>query len=193
MIGRSNLFGKPMAQLLLEANATVTTCHSRTRDLPGVCAPRRRPDRRRRPRARWSRGDWVKPGAIVIDVGINRTDDGLVGDVDFDEAAEVAGAITPVPGRRRADDDRVPAAQHAAGGADAGRRSRERDARLRAGELLAGVGAMALFVSLFLDWFEPEVKPRIAETSGRRRRRPSSTSSGWTSLGWVMLVARCWP
>ena len=76
----------------------MTTCHSRTRDLAGVCAPRRRPDRRDRPRRRWSRGDWVKPGAIVIDVGINRTDDGLVGDVDFDAAVEVAAAITPVPG-----------------------------------------------------------------------------------------------
>jgi methylenetetrahydrofolate dehydrogenase (NADP+)/methenyltetrahydrofolate cyclohydrolase len=97
VIGRSNLFGKPMAQLLLAANATVTTCHSRTRDLPGVArgadvliAAIGRP--------KMVGGDWVKPGAVVIDVGINRTDDGLVGDVDFDAAAEVASAITPVPG-----------------------------------------------------------------------------------------------
>jgi methylenetetrahydrofolate dehydrogenase (NADP+) / methenyltetrahydrofolate cyclohydrolase len=97
VIGRSNLFGKPMAQLLLGANATVTTCHSRTRDLPGVCA---RADvliaavglARMVPR------EWVKPGAIVIDVGMNRLEDGLAGDVDFDAVAEVAAAITPVPG-----------------------------------------------------------------------------------------------
>ena len=97
VIGRSNLFGKPMAQLLLQANATVTTCHSRTRDLPGVA---RRADVliAATGRAKMVGGDWVKPGATVIDVGINRTDDGLVGDVDFDAAAEVAGAITPVPG-----------------------------------------------------------------------------------------------
>jgi len=97
VIGRSNLFGKPMAQLLLAANATVTTCHSRTRDLPAVA---RRADVLIAAigRPRMVGGDWIKPGAAVIDVGINRTDDGLVGDVDFDAAAEVAGAITPVPG-----------------------------------------------------------------------------------------------
>src|SRR3954468_4646222 len=97
VMGRSTLFGKPMAQLLLQANATVTTCHSRTRDLPGVC---RRADVLIAAvgRARMVGGDWGKSGATVIDVGINRTDDGLVGDVDFDAAAEVASAITPVPG-----------------------------------------------------------------------------------------------
>jgi methylenetetrahydrofolate dehydrogenase (NADP+) / methenyltetrahydrofolate cyclohydrolase len=97
VIGRSNLFGKPMAQLLLQAHATVTTCHSRTRDLPGVC---RRADVliAATGRAKMVGGDWIKPGATVIDVGINRTDDGLVGDVDFEAAREVAGAITPVPG-----------------------------------------------------------------------------------------------
>jgi methylenetetrahydrofolate dehydrogenase (NADP+) / methenyltetrahydrofolate cyclohydrolase len=97
VIGRSNLFGKPMAQLLLQAHATVTTCHSRTRDLPGVC---RRADVliAATGRAKMVGGDWIKPGATVIDVGINRTDDGLVGDVDFEAAQEVAGAITPVPG-----------------------------------------------------------------------------------------------
>jgi len=97
VVGRSNLFGKPMVQLLLGANATVTTCHSRTRDLGEVC---RRADVliAATGRARMVKGDWIKPGAVVIDVGINRTDDGLVGDVDFDAAAEVAGAITPVPG-----------------------------------------------------------------------------------------------
>jgi methylenetetrahydrofolate dehydrogenase (NADP+)/methenyltetrahydrofolate cyclohydrolase len=97
VIGRSNLFGKPMAQLLLAANATVTTCHSRTRDLPEVA---RRADVLVAAigRPKMVGGDWVKPGATVIDVGINRTDDGLVGDVDFDAAVEVARAITPVPG-----------------------------------------------------------------------------------------------
>jgi methylenetetrahydrofolate dehydrogenase (NADP+)/methenyltetrahydrofolate cyclohydrolase len=104
IVGRSNLFGKPMAQLLLGANATVTICHSRTRDLPGTCA-----------RAdvliaavgqpRLIGREHVKPGAVVIDVGINRlapeeagNSSGLVGDVDFASVAPVASAITPVPG-----------------------------------------------------------------------------------------------
>ena len=97
VIGRSNLFGKPMAQLLLQANATVTTCHSRTRNLPGVA---RRADVliAATGRAKMVGGDWVKPNATVIDVGINRTDSGLVGDVDFDAAVDIAAAITPVPG-----------------------------------------------------------------------------------------------
>jgi methylenetetrahydrofolate dehydrogenase (NADP+)/methenyltetrahydrofolate cyclohydrolase len=97
VIGRSNLFGKPMAQLLLGANATVTTCHSRTRDLAAVC---RRADILIAAvgRARMVKADWVKDGAVVIDVGMNRTDDGLAGDVDFDAVKEVARAITPVPG-----------------------------------------------------------------------------------------------
>ncbi len=97
VVGRSNLFGKPMGQLLLAANATVTIAHSRTVDLPAVCrgaeilivAVGR---------DRMVRADWVAPGATVIDVGMNRSDDGLHGDVAFDEVAEVAGAITPVPG-----------------------------------------------------------------------------------------------
>src|SRR4051812_15328027 len=97
VVGRSTLFGKPMAQLLLAANATVTTCHSRTRDLPAVC---RRADVLIAAvgRPEMVRGDWVKPGAVVIDVGINRTDAGLVGDVDFAGASERARLITPVPG-----------------------------------------------------------------------------------------------
>lgn len=97
VVGRSNLVGRPMTALLVHRNATVTVCHSRTRDLPGVC----------------SRADvlvaaigrpgligpaYVKPGAAVIDVGINRTEQGLVGDVDFEAVAELAGLITPVPG-----------------------------------------------------------------------------------------------
>jgi methylenetetrahydrofolate dehydrogenase (NADP+) / methenyltetrahydrofolate cyclohydrolase len=97
VVGRSNLFGKPMAQMLLGANATVTICHSRTRDLREVC---RRADVLVAAvgRAQLVRGDWIKPGATVIDVGMNRTPEGLVGDVDFAAAAEVASAITPVPG-----------------------------------------------------------------------------------------------
>lgn len=98
VIGRSLLFGKPMGQLLLGEDCTVTQAHSKTRNLPELCqqadilvAAAGRP--------KMVRGDWVKPGAIVIDVGINRLDDGsLCGDVDFDEAAQTAGAITPVPG-----------------------------------------------------------------------------------------------
>jgi len=104
VVGRSNIVGKPMAQLLLAANCTVTVAHSRTRDLADVCrnadllvAAVGRPE--------MVRGDWIKPGAIVIDVGINRVPNPaaegktrLVGDVAFAEAREVAGAITPVPG-----------------------------------------------------------------------------------------------
>ncbi|MDF2385762.1 bifunctional methylenetetrahydrofolate dehydrogenase/methenyltetrahydrofolate cyclohydrolase FolD [Nostoc ellipsosporum NOK] len=97
VIGRSNIVGKPMAALLTRASATVTLVHSRTRNLPHylkhadivVAAVGR---------AHFVKGEWLKPGATVIDVGINRTDQGLVGDVDFDSAASVAGAITPVPG-----------------------------------------------------------------------------------------------
>jgi len=97
VVGRSNLFGKPMAQLLTQANATVTLCHSRTQDLPSFC---RQADILIAAVGRPAMvgADWVKPGATVIDVGINRTEDGLVGDVDFGPVAAVAGAITPVPG-----------------------------------------------------------------------------------------------
>jgi methylenetetrahydrofolate dehydrogenase (NADP+)/methenyltetrahydrofolate cyclohydrolase len=97
VVGRSDLVGKPVAQLLLQRNATVTMCHSRTRDLPRVCS-----------RAdvliaavgvpRLIGPDHVKPGAAVIDVGMNRTETGLAGDVDFEPVAEKAGLITPVPG-----------------------------------------------------------------------------------------------
>jgi methylenetetrahydrofolate dehydrogenase (NADP+)/methenyltetrahydrofolate cyclohydrolase len=101
VLGRSNIVGKPMAQLLLKENCTVTIAHSRTRDLPAECrraeiliAAVGRPE--------MVKGDWVQPGAVVIDVGINRVEQGgkarLVGDVAFSEALPVAGAITPVPG-----------------------------------------------------------------------------------------------
>ena len=103
VLGRSNIVGKPMAHLLLGENCTVTVAHSRTRDLAGEC---RRADILVAAvgKPRMVRGDWVKPGATVIDVGINRVpaeEEGktrLIGDVAFDEAKEVAGAITPVPG-----------------------------------------------------------------------------------------------
>ncbi|RIX32420.1 bifunctional methylenetetrahydrofolate dehydrogenase/methenyltetrahydrofolate cyclohydrolase FolD [Sphingomonas edaphi] len=97
VIGRSNIVGKPMALLLLGDSCTVTIAHSRTRDLPAVV---RRADIvvAAVGRPNMVKGDWLKPGATVIDVGINRTDDGLVGDVDFADASTVAGAITPVPG-----------------------------------------------------------------------------------------------
>jgi methylenetetrahydrofolate dehydrogenase (NADP+)/methenyltetrahydrofolate cyclohydrolase len=105
VIGRSNIVGKPMASLLLQANATVTITHSRTKDLPQVAAAADiivaavgRPD--------MVKADWVKPGAVVIDVGINRVEKtingeakmGLTGDVDYDDVCTVAGAVTPVPG-----------------------------------------------------------------------------------------------
>lgn len=105
IIGRSNIVGKPIASLLLKANATITICHSRTPDLPEVC---RRADILVAAvgRANMVKGDWVKPDAVVIDVGINRIEvecggakkSKLTGDVDFAEAVEVASAITPVPG-----------------------------------------------------------------------------------------------
>jgi methylenetetrahydrofolate dehydrogenase (NADP+) / methenyltetrahydrofolate cyclohydrolase len=97
VIGRSSIVGKPQALMLLERNATVTMCHSRTVDLPAVCrqadilvAAVGRP--------RMVTAEYVKPGAVVIDVGINRTDDGIVGDVDFDSVEPIASWITPVPG-----------------------------------------------------------------------------------------------
>ena len=98
VIGRSLLFGKPMGQLLLASDCTVTQCHSKTRDLADVC---READILVAAigRAKMVKGDWIKPGAIVIDVGINRQDDGtLCGDVDYEAAVKVARAITPVPG-----------------------------------------------------------------------------------------------
>ena len=97
IIGRSNLNGKPMTQLLLKENCTVTITHSKTKDLKAECS---RADIiiAAVGRPKLVKGDWVKKGAIVIDVGINKTDSGLVGDVDFDEVLKVAKAVTPVPG-----------------------------------------------------------------------------------------------
>ncbi len=97
VIGRSPIVGKPMALLLMRENATVTVCHSRTQDLPGVCRSADilcvavgRPQ--------MVKGDWIKPGAVVIDFGVNDVDGKMVGDVAYEESAEVAGMITPVPG-----------------------------------------------------------------------------------------------
>lgn len=97
VIGRSNIVGKPVAQLFLQENATVTICHSRTKDVAAEC---RRADIVIAAVGipNFVKKDWIKPGAIVIDVGINRVGDQLIGDVDFDQVKEVAGAITPVPG-----------------------------------------------------------------------------------------------
>jgi methylenetetrahydrofolate dehydrogenase (NADP+)/methenyltetrahydrofolate cyclohydrolase len=101
IVGRSNIVGKPLVQLLLQENATVTVAHSKRKDLPGVC---RRADLLfvAIGRPEFVKKDWVTPGAVVIDVGINRIDAGekskIVGDVDFAGAMEVAGAVTPVPG-----------------------------------------------------------------------------------------------
>ena len=122
VLGRSQLVGRPLAALLLERNATVTVCHSRTVDLPAVCA-----------RAdvlvaavgvpRLVGAEFVKPGAAVIDVGINRGPDGLVGDVDFDAVGDARRGDHAGPRRRRPDDDRDAAAQHA-GRRDTVRRGR---------------------------------------------------------------------
>jgi methylenetetrahydrofolate dehydrogenase (NADP+)/methenyltetrahydrofolate cyclohydrolase len=97
VVGRSNIVGKPVALMLLSKHATVTVCHSRTKDLAEVC---RRADVLvvAVGRPEMVKGDWVKEGAVVIDVGTNRTEDGLVGDVEFEAAAARASAITPVPG-----------------------------------------------------------------------------------------------
>lgn len=98
VVGRSNIVGKPMALLLLRENATVTMCHSRTKDLAAIC---RQGDILcvAIGRAKMIKGDWIKPGAAVIDFGVNFDKEGnMVGDVDFEEAKEVAGMLTPVPG-----------------------------------------------------------------------------------------------
>jgi methylenetetrahydrofolate dehydrogenase (NADP+)/methenyltetrahydrofolate cyclohydrolase len=97
VIGRSPIVGKPMALLLMRENATVSVCHSRSKDLPGVC---RAADILcvAVGRAEMVKGDWIKPGAVVIDFGVNDVEGKMVGDVAYDEAVEVAGLITPVPG-----------------------------------------------------------------------------------------------
>jgi len=97
VLGRSNIVGKPMALLLMRENATVTVCHSRSKDLPAIC---RGADILcvAVGRAEMVRGDWIKPGAVVVDFGVNEVEGKMVGDVAYAEAVEVAGMITPVPG-----------------------------------------------------------------------------------------------
>ena len=196
IVGRSNLVGRPLFSLLLGANATVTICHSRTRDLGEVCrraeilvAAAGQP--------RLVSGDMIRPGATVIDVGTNRTDDGLVGDVDFDAAVEVAGAITPVPGgvgpmtiamllanTVQAARGRLTAARP--GCLNPPRQIHRRrltldSSRLRTGEIVAGIGGVALFVFLFFDWFGGG-----AEVSGSLVNGTATLShpgiSGWDAL-----------
>ena len=159
VVGRSHLFGKPMAQLLLAENATVTVCHSRTRDLREVCA---RADVLIAAvgRPRLIEGEFVKPGAVVIDVGMNR--------LTPEEARQQertgrrrrlrrrgAGRLGDHAGARgcRSDDDRLSAAQHAAGGTRSGGHPMSLR-RLRLGELIALAGAICVIVSLFERWYE---------------------------------------
>ena len=171
IVGRSNLVGRPLFSLLLGANATVTVCHSRTRDLGEVCrraeilvAAAGQP--------RLVTGDMIRPGATVIDVGTNRTDDGLVGDVDFEAAREVAGAITPVPGgvgpmtiaMLLANTVQAARARRGGGVHIRLRRSRVRRrcqtldrggrgmGRLSQGQMIAAVGGDRLLVAMFLPW-----------------------------------------
>jgi hypothetical protein len=162
VVGRSNLAGKPVVQLLLGANATVTICHSRTRDLPAVC---RRADVLIAAvgRDRIVKDDWIKPGATVIDVGINRTEDGLHATWTSTRRCTSPAPSPPVPAAS-GDDHRLPAAQHAAGRED-GRGVR----RLRRGSgRRRRRGAAAR-----------RAVPGLVDPRGR---------SGWSSLGWVTLA-----
>ena len=177
VIGRSILVGKPLVQLLLAANATVTHCHSHTRDLGAVCrdaevivAAAGRPG--------LVTADMVSDGAVVIDVGTNRTDSGLVGDVDFEGVRAKARAITPVPGGVGPMTRRHAPREHGRRrpGPDGGRALSMDVRRLRAGEVLLALSGIALLVALFLPWYEPSL-------------------TGWEALGVVdvilALVAAC--
>ena len=168
VVGRSNIVGKPMAQLLLRENCTVTIAHSRTRDLPDVV---RRADIvvAAVGRPEMVKGDWLKPGATVIDVGINRVDGKLVGDVDFASAQRGRRRDHAGAGRGRADDHRRAAAQHAGRGLHAGRACRrrkgcDRAVRLRLRHLPGGDRSAGLRA----DLRQPH--------PGRRRRR---TAAPW--------------
>ena len=151
VVGRSDLVGKPLAALLLAANATVTTCHSRTRDLPGVC---RRADVLVAAvgRPRFVQGDWVKEGAVVIDVGINRTERRPHGRRRLRAGRRARAADHAGARRRRPDDDRDAAAQHGQGGAAPG--AGGGGMRLRLGEAVAALGALGLLLAMFLTWYE---------------------------------------
>ena len=191
VIGRSNLFGKPMAQLLLGANATVTTCHSRTRDLPAVC---RRADVLIAAvgRARMVGADWVKPGATVIDVGMNRVDGVLCGDVDFDAVSEVAGAITPVPGGVGP----MTIACLLGNTVKAARMQVATLRRLRLADWGVLVGSVGLLVTLFMDWFQPDNTAALAQTPAARfSTRPDGLRSGGSPCccwGSASRPACCW-
>ena len=119
VIGRSNIVGKPVAMMLMARNATVTVCHSQDSGSRRGGRPRADIVVAAIGRAGFVKGSWIQPGAVVIDVGINRTPEGkLAGDVDFEAAKERAGAITPVPGRRRPHDDRAAPEEHREGGGE---------------------------------------------------------------------------
>ncbi len=194
VIGRSQLVGKPLAQLLLAANATVTQCHSRTRDLAAVCrgadvlvAAVGRPGT--------VTADMVREGAVVIDVGTNRTDAGLVGDVDFEAVAERAGAITPVPGGvgpmtiAMLLSNTARAARLAAGWTSrrAGVGCRPMDLRrLRAGEWIAGGAGVVLLVSLFLPWYGPG---EVTALAGVRCDRPAAGGLAAAAIALVPVTA----
>ena len=168
-----------MAQLLLGANATVTICHSRTRDLPGVC---RRADVLIAAvgRPRMVGADWVKPGATVIDVGINRTstDVPLSATSTSTRSREVAGAITPVPGGVGPDDDRVLLRNTAEGGPHGRGRGRLSVRRLRRADWLILLSAIAVPVTLV---------PRLVHDR-RRARDAAGASLGWATLALIVLA-----
>ena len=214
VVGRSKLVGVPVARLLLMANATVTMCHSRTRDLDAVCA-----------RAdilvaavgvpRLLGAAAVKPGAVVIDVGVNRLEEGLVGDVDFDAAAEVASAITPVPGgvgpmtiamllhntlqaapaRRRPMSPAEAARQGDGPGtrnsttpkrpADA-KRSESASAGCAPARRSTCVAAILLFVLMFLDWFGVKAT-NSAEPLGGVDHLATRGGNAWQALEVIPL------
>ena len=190
VVGRSDLVGRPISSLLLAANATVTVCHSRTRDLAEVC---RRADVLVAAVGRPGliQGDWIKPGATVIDVG------SPVGDVDFEAAAERAGLITPVPGGvgpmtiAMLLRNTLLAAQAAAAAGGGGVEL----TRLRPGDLIAAAGGVALLVVMFLDWYAAggttevggrDIRSRSASAPGRRSASPTSCSRSrrWPRSGW---------
>ena len=185
VVGRSDLVGRPISALLLHANATVTICHSRTRDLAEVC---RRADVLVAAVGRPGlvRGDWVKPGATVIDVG------SPVGDVDFESAAERAGLITPVPGGVGPMTIAMLLRNTLHGGAGGGRRARGSGvelSRLRPGDLIAAAGGVALLVVMFLEWYAAGGVTRV----GDQEIEVSVGANAWEAFAvtdiWLALTA----
>ena len=169
VVGRSDLVGKPISAMLLAANATVTTCHSRTRDLAAVC---RRADVLIAAVGvpELVKGDWIKEGAVVIDVGMNRTDAGLDGRRRVRIRRRPGGADHARPRRRRPDDDRDAPAQHP--------RSGEGRRLMRRAEPVAGLGGILLLVSLFLPWYGVDRPASIGDASpSARPRRAAGRSS----------------